>query len=183
VAELLAAASEVFAREGYEGPTMSAVAAAAKAPIGSLYQFFQDKDSLAQRLIDDGLAEMASIWTSINEVAGELPLASVAREMIERNTAFFRERPGFAALVESSRMAASKPERRNVFRRKIETLLAPYFPRLTPAELRPIAEVALQLIKGARVLDQTAEPRDRARISRDMQALLAGYLESQSARS
>ena len=40
VAELLAAGAAVFAEKGYAAATMTEIAARAKAPIGSLYQFF-----------------------------------------------------------------------------------------------------------------------------------------------
>src|SRR5260370_41412174 len=50
VAELLQAAAEVFAEKGYEAATMTEIAARARAPIGSLYQFFPVKDALADWL-------------------------------------------------------------------------------------------------------------------------------------
>ncbi len=43
VRALLEAAEAVFAKHGYDGATMSAIAQQADAPIGSLYQFFPSK--------------------------------------------------------------------------------------------------------------------------------------------
>src|SRR5579884_3736875 len=50
VAELLKAAAGVIAEVGYEAATMSAIAERAGAPIGSLYQFFPNKQSITHAL-------------------------------------------------------------------------------------------------------------------------------------
>lgn len=52
-AKLLAAARAVFAREGYVGATMSAVATEASMSLGGLYRYFEDKDDLFSALIAD----------------------------------------------------------------------------------------------------------------------------------
>ncbi len=51
VADLLEAASAVFAEKGYAAATMTEIAARAGAPIGSLYQFFPGKESLGDALM------------------------------------------------------------------------------------------------------------------------------------
>ena len=51
VAKLLDAGAAVFAEQGYKAATMTEIAARAGAPIGSLYQFFPNKDVLADALI------------------------------------------------------------------------------------------------------------------------------------
>ncbi len=51
VAQLLEAATAVFAQKGYEAATMTEIAARAGAPIGSLYQFFPVKEALADTLV------------------------------------------------------------------------------------------------------------------------------------
>src|SRR5262249_19964005 len=52
VAALLKAAASSFAEKGYDAVTMTEVAARARAPIGSLYQFFPSKEALADALLD-----------------------------------------------------------------------------------------------------------------------------------
>ena len=51
VADLLQAASAVFAEKGYAAATMTEIAARADAPIGSLYQFFPNKELLGDALM------------------------------------------------------------------------------------------------------------------------------------
>ena len=50
VAELLEAAATIFAEVGYEAATMRDIAGHAGASIGSLYQFFPNKDVVARAI-------------------------------------------------------------------------------------------------------------------------------------
>src|SRR5260370_32173374 len=51
VAALLKAAAAVFAEKGFDGATMTEVAARASTAIGSLYQFFPNKEALADAVL------------------------------------------------------------------------------------------------------------------------------------
>src|SRR5260370_37756679 len=68
VAALLKAAAAVFAEKGFDGATMTEVAARASTAIGSLYQFFPNKVALADavlarfgELMDAGLGPFAAL--------------------------------------------------------------------------------------------------------------------------
>ncbi|MGF0536642.1 TetR/AcrR family transcriptional regulator [Agrobacterium sp. ES01] len=52
VAQLLEAGAAVFAERGYDAATMTEIAARAGAAIGSLYQFFPNKELLADALVE-----------------------------------------------------------------------------------------------------------------------------------
>src|ERR1700716_3273141 len=51
VTDLLGAAEQLFASLGYEATTMNAIASLAGSSIGSLYQFFPNKESLGNALL------------------------------------------------------------------------------------------------------------------------------------
>src|SRR5580692_10395931 len=51
VAALLEAAAQVFAEKGFDGTTMTEIAARAATAIGSLYQFFPNKEALADAVL------------------------------------------------------------------------------------------------------------------------------------
>src|ERR1700743_1283175 len=52
VADLLAAAEQLFASSGYEATSMNAIASLAGSSIGSLYQFFPNKESVGAALLN-----------------------------------------------------------------------------------------------------------------------------------
>ena len=51
-AEILAAAKKVFARKGYHGTTIAEIAKAARLSYGSIYWYFDSKDSLFHELME-----------------------------------------------------------------------------------------------------------------------------------
>ena len=59
VEEILQAASDLLIEEGYEGLTTSAIAKRAGISVGSLYQFFANKEAVLQALAERYLEKMA----------------------------------------------------------------------------------------------------------------------------
>src|SRR3984957_4353122 len=59
VTDLLAAAERLFASSGYEATTMNAIASLAGSSIGSLYQFFSNKESLGNALLLQYMNELS----------------------------------------------------------------------------------------------------------------------------
>ena len=83
VDSILGATTRVLVKRGFDGLTTNAVAAAAGVSIGSLYQYFPNKEALVAALIDRHCEEMnASILAELTRVAN-LPLAQAARCVIE----------------------------------------------------------------------------------------------------
>src|SRR5690242_1744776 len=69
VARLLAAAVTEFAAHGWAATTMNAIARRADSPIGSLYQFFPDKDSVARALRTRHIHDLQELWCGLDDVA------------------------------------------------------------------------------------------------------------------
>lgn len=83
VAAILDATTRVLKRAGFDGLTTNAVAQAAGVSIGSLYQYFPNKEALVSALIDRHCEAMnAAILDKLIGVA-QLPLAEAARAVIE----------------------------------------------------------------------------------------------------
>ena len=80
---ILEATTRVLVKHGFDGLSTNAVAAAAGVSIGSLYQYFPNKEALVAALIDRHMEEMnTSILAELTRVA-KLPLAQAARAVIE----------------------------------------------------------------------------------------------------
>lgn len=84
VAALLDAAAEEFAERGFTAATTTGIAARAGVPIGSLYQWFPDKEALLYGLADRHLTEGASTVLGALEQAQAAPdLESAVRVLVE----------------------------------------------------------------------------------------------------
>jgi AcrR family transcriptional regulator len=80
---ILQATSRVLVKQGFDGLSTNAVAAAAGVSIGSLYQYFPNKEALVSALIDRHMEEMnTSILAELTRVA-KLPLAEASRCVVE----------------------------------------------------------------------------------------------------
>lgn len=80
---ILAATTRVLKQVGFDGLTTNAVAERAGVSIGSLYQYFPNKEALVLALIDRHSEEMnAAILQELSRVA-LLPIAEAARAVIE----------------------------------------------------------------------------------------------------
>ncbi len=80
---ILAASARVLVKRGFDGFTTNEVADAAGVSIGSLYQYFPNKEALVAALIEHHIEEMnAAILSELTRVAA-LPMAEAVRAIIE----------------------------------------------------------------------------------------------------
>lgn len=103
VAFLLEAAAQVFGERGYARTTTNHVAERAGVSIGTLYQYFPDKDALLVALAREHLDAARA---ALDEAAADLratapPLPDVVRRLVEV-TAAVNDRPVHAVLVDEA---------------------------------------------------------------------------------
>lgn len=148
---LLAAAAAVFVERGYEGATMTEVAARAGASIGSLYQFFPTKALIAEAL---HVQELAALSGVIEGLSGAVPpggsLADVAGLLFDRLVAFMADHPAFLVMAERRDIdQVRKAETRRAMLEQIGVLLATASPRPTAARQEAVSVLLLTLMKAA----------------------------------
>src|ERR1044072_4310161 len=99
VARVLDAAAEQFASGGYDATTTTQIAKRAGVSVGSLYQFFHDKevllDALAERHIG-GIDQILAASTAPGEAAS---LADIVDLIVEGIVAYPRREPFFGVLL------------------------------------------------------------------------------------
>lgn len=80
---ILAATARVLVKRGFDGLTTNSVAEAAGVSIGSLYQYFPNKEALVAALIESHIeTKNAAVLQRLASVA-TLPMAEAVRAMIE----------------------------------------------------------------------------------------------------
>ena len=94
-ARILAAGREVFESRGYEGGTTNHIAEAASMSVGSLYQYFPNKDAILVDLMAEHIAEGAARITSVlaDEVGVDGPLRALVRGALRELLSLHREEP------------------------------------------------------------------------------------------
>lgn len=95
VEAILDAAARVFERHGYAAGTTNRIAERAGVSIGSLYQYFPNKDAilvaLVEQHLDEGTAAAGPVLRAL--VADPPPLEEGMRRLVEAMVALHRERP------------------------------------------------------------------------------------------
>lgn len=79
---ILRATAHILAKEGYERASTNRIASRAGVSIGSLYQYFPNKEALARALIDQLRAQIEAVLTPDLALLAE-PLPVVARALVE----------------------------------------------------------------------------------------------------
>jgi AcrR family transcriptional regulator len=178
VAELLRAASTVFAEKGYEAATMTEIAARANAPIGSLYQFFPEKEALADTLVQNYAALLGADLKALEVLASRINTRKLVAGLFGLLRAHPRERAAALPIVEA-RMDA--PTRRATFRPMLRghvaAIMLAHVPGLPKKAARDMAVVVLQLMKAASALSDEEDSPSRKTALRELQALAVQYVQ------
>jgi AcrR family transcriptional regulator len=179
VAALLQAAAAVFAEKGYEAATMTEIAARAGAPIGSLYQFFPVKEALADTLVQNYAAMLATDLTALEARAGRIDAKTLVEALFDLLHAHPRERSAALPLAETWMDERTRRMTfRHMLRRHIAAILRARAPALPAEGARDLAVVVLQLMKTANALSDEKALPGRAAAQRELQALTVQYLKN-----
>ena len=178
VAELLEAAAAVFSEKGYEAATMTEIAARARAPIGSLYQFFPAKEALADTLLQNYVTLLASDLRELEACAPEIDSPTLVERLFSLLRSHPHERAAAQPLAEArmderTRRATFRP----MLRKHIAAILRTRAPSLPAETARDMAVVMLQMMKAANSLSDEEGLPGRAAGIRDLQAMAVEYLE------
>lgn len=180
VAALLEAAASVFAERGYAAATMTEIAARAQAPIGSLYQFFPNKEALAGALMARYLEAAVAALTAIEARAATLSTTALAAALVRVFVDLQQERAVAASMLDAM---PGRRESAAAFRATmlahIGRILKARTPALEAARTAPAALTVLLQLKSAAALEMhAADAKAHAAALRELQRMLALYLDA-----
>jgi AcrR family transcriptional regulator len=180
---LLEAATQVLIRHGYEAATTARIAERAGVSIGSLYQYFPNKEALVAALIERHAAELLAVTEAAVERARGASFEEALRATIRAGLDAHRIDPKLhKILVEQvprvGRMAKAMDTSRRVTA-LIEALLRAHArrlrPGLDPALAAYVVETALEALTHKTIIERpeviAGEP-----IEQEMYRLVEGYV-------
>lgn len=150
VAKLLDAGAAVFAEQGYKAATMTEIAARAGAPIGSLYQFFPNKDLLADALIARYAEHVEAALDRIKAEASDLDAMQLGDRLLDVLVAHATERSLALSLLDARwEQPGVRPGLlREGLRRRIAEILSVWRPAIAEEQAQVMAVVLLQAMKS-----------------------------------
>jgi AcrR family transcriptional regulator len=149
---IVEAAAHVFEEHGYAKATTNRIADRAGVSIGSLYQYFPNKDAilvaLTERHIEEGIAVVGPL---LAELDGSKPLDQALRGLVEALASLHRRAPGLhRVLVEEAPRPPALRERFDTIFTAASVAVAQYL------AVRPEVEVA-DIDRAARIVVQVVE--------------------------
>ena len=173
VAQLLQAGAEIFAERGFDAATMTEIAARAGASIGSLYQFFPNKDLLADSLHTANLDEIADLLDKLAEVAATQTAGMVADTILAQLGEFLLAHPEFAVLSERRSVNSEKKIKvRHLMREKISHVLQLASPPVAQDRADTFAVIILHLMKVLVAIHQESELVNRDSVMQSLRTML-----------
>jgi AcrR family transcriptional regulator len=181
MAELLRAAGQVFADAGYENATTNAIAARAGVSPGTLYQFFPNKQAIAEELANEYAAKNQALHESVFHLsAAELPLHDLIDRLVDPFLEFRRNAPGFDTLFVGSVLSRELAERIQALHQQMQQRIAHLIqiraPHLSAKSVQRAAETAVQIVKGMLPLALNGSANERKVGERELKLVLERYL-------
>jgi AcrR family transcriptional regulator len=173
VAGFLRAAAFVITELGYERATMSAIAERAHSCIGSLYQFFPNKPSVAEALRDQYIKDIEQSWMALGRQAAALSAENLASRLVALQIEIVKSHPALLALLD---VPPTSHKRRELVRGRIATALIAHKPGMSRTTALRIASVVQQVSRGLLTLYAQTDDDNKIAMIEEFKAVLIGYL-------
>jgi AcrR family transcriptional regulator len=177
--QLLEAADALFAEAGYEQATTNAIAARAGAPIGSLYQFFADKEALLHALVGRYREQLHAMHEGMHAESASLSLEQMYDRSLVALAAFHKRNPGFRALFYGSPTSAVLAKAAEVLHdeclARCEAMFAARQPGIDPGRCRLIATINVEVMRALLHKAHAGDEGFRLRMMAEIKTLLFGY--------
>jgi AcrR family transcriptional regulator len=169
-------AAQLIAKCGYEAVTMTAVAEVAGASIGTLYDYFPDKQALGVALLAQYVEEKDAYWAKLLGESADMKKSALADFFIEGLLTFMQERPAYLPLMAAPLAYSRSAAARQPLRRVIASTLLKMNRRLLPERAMISAHVIIELLKGLLAVYKQATPKDRKPVTEEFKKLMRLYL-------
>lgn len=166
----------MIAETGYESTTMCAIAERAGSSIGSLYQFFPNKEAVAEALRAGYIGEVEDLWTTLAAKARDLTTEELTKHLVKSVVDFARRHRAFLALLDAPATVNSWQRRERIASR-ITRVLSASNPGLSRRDAARGGLVVHQIVKGMLALYARAGARERPGVVKEFEAVLLGYLK------
>jgi AcrR family transcriptional regulator len=176
---VLDAAESVFVELGYDGASTNAIAARAGTSIGSLYEFFPNKQAIAKALADRYEAELAALYeVAVVDLPGGRD--EIVSHIVEALSAFYERHPGIGPLLRgaqgSEELRAAGAALQARFIEHLTRVIEMRRTGVDPARSRLVAGVVAEITRA--LMDQAASlpEAERDALVAELKVALVSYV-------
>jgi AcrR family transcriptional regulator len=182
IEQILVAADALFVEVGFEAATTNAIAARLGISIGSLYQYFRNKDAILDALAERHLANMRAVNARLlsPEIA-TLPFPEGLHRVIDTLAEYHANNPGFRLLfcgaMTTGQLARSADDLHKEIAQGAESVLLSCLPRLDPSKVGLVATICVDVVRSLMLTACNYDPELRPAVLDEAKAVLRRYLE------
>jgi AcrR family transcriptional regulator len=182
VASLLDAAGRVFGELGFHAATTNAIAAEGKVSPATLYQFFPNKEAIADALVARYARDLAKEERVANiEKLASAPLEEAIRQVTGVVIEFHRKHPAFRTLYAEAPLSKDTVEQKRLLVQTFIDILSEVLsirnPKLNSQDTLWSAEIVLTALIGFLPALAGRKTPDRSRTIDALNQMLVRYLE------
>lgn len=184
VDRLLDAAAEVIAEVGVEAASTNAIAARAQTSVGSLYQFFPNKDALVQALAARYTAQFERLKERAMAIeVADQPLDAMMRGIITPIAEFCDANPAYRHVYAATnneltgQYSADEARLHASVVARVEALIARRTPWVTAEQRHTTAVVQVETVHAVLFHSLAHGPAQRARVTDELVRMLVCALE------
>lgn len=178
---ILKAAAQVLSEEGYERTTTNRIADVAGVSIGSLYQYFPNKDAVVNALVERQENEMLQHLAEMASALVDAPLEEAVHTYVHAMLQIHAKEPRLRQVI-TQRLATLDPSTLMQMQARVESVVRVYLEkhraRLETTNIETAAfllSTSVETIAHMAVIQRPAMLRDPA-FADEVTALVLGYL-------
>ncbi|MDX1994610.1 MAG: TetR/AcrR family transcriptional regulator [bacterium] len=184
VARILSAAAQLFAEVGFEAATTNAIAARAETSIGSLYQFFPNKEAILDALSKQYKEELRDLFEHGFHPNPNADMDTMFGMVAQMTAEFYAARPGFQVVFYGSHitepLAEAADELYQAIIARIDSLMAFHLPDLDPGQRMLSAAISVKTVKSLLPLAVNNDGSINQVILDEIKLLVASYLRARA---
>jgi AcrR family transcriptional regulator len=178
---ILNAASEVFAAMRYENATIVEIAARADTSVGSLYQFFANKEAILKALVERYVERASEVFSGMAvEAFPEMTLEQTVKAILLPLKEFIRDNRDFQVIFSNATGSAYVEETirsmDEAFLARTDSALAIGYPKLGRRERRKYSLVCMMIMKGLLVLAHHSSELTLDEVFEELEVVYVRYL-------
>lgn len=184
VNHILDVAEQLFVELGYEQTTTRAIAARAAVPVGSLYQFFPDKEAIVKALANRYFEQEYYLFVQLHAELIDAPIQEYVDRMVDAFDQFATSHPGYQAVLAQliDLMTVADASNPNEYDQQILAQFAQFLERrnssLPTKKCELIATTTVKIVSELLWLSLTGDRTLRSQLVAETKTLMTAYLQT-----
>jgi AcrR family transcriptional regulator len=178
--DILEATGRLLDREGYEATTTTAIAKEAGTSVGTVYEYFSDRDALVRALLELYRGRLRVVLETALAGADLASWRSIASRAFDAFTQFYRREPGYRILWLESQTTPALRESGLAWADEFGAMLDALFGRLLPdvsaRRRQAIARTCMYMVSGMTSMALSGPPELVPSMLRESKLALESYL-------